>query len=69
MLTVKLIVYGTLMTGECNHGCCRSAVSITPYTITGTLYDTGCGFPDFEPAGETVVALNLLKSPVAIGKK
>ena len=40
MKTVKLIVYGTLMSGERNHRFCRNAVRITPCSITGTLYDT-----------------------------
>ncbi len=30
MKTVKLIVYGTLLTGERNHHFCRNAVKITP---------------------------------------
>ena len=52
MKTVQIIAYGTLMTGERNHRFCRNAVSIRPVTITGTLYDTGWGFPAFVP-GET----------------
>ena len=55
MNTVKLIVYGTLMSGERNHRFCRNAVSINPCTITGTLYDTGYGFPAFVPEGDSVV--------------
>ena len=43
MKTVKLIVYGTLLSGERNHHFCRNAVKITPCTVIGTLYDTGCG--------------------------
>ena len=63
MKTVKLIVYGTLMSGERNHGFCRNAVSITPCTITGTLYDTGYGFPAFVPEGENTVAAELIEIP------
>ena len=63
MKTVKLIVYGTLMSGERNHGFCRNAVSITPCTITGTLYDTGYGFPAFVPEGENMVAAELIEIP------
>ena len=63
MNTVKLIVYGTLMSGERNHGFCRNAVSITPCTITGTLYDTGYGFPAFVPEGENTVAAELIEIP------
>ena len=63
MNTVKLIVYGTLMSGERNHGFCRNAVSITPCTVTGTLYDTGYGFPAFVPEGENTVAAELIEIP------
>ena len=63
MNTVKLIVYGTLMSGERNHRFCRNAVSITPCTITGTLYDTGYGFPAFVPEGENTVAAELIEIP------
>ena len=63
MKTVKLIVYGTLMSGERNHRFCRNAVNITPCTVTGTLYDTGCGFPAFVPDGENMVAAELIESP------
>ena len=65
MKTVKLIVYGTLMSGERNHRFCRNAVSITPCTVTGTLYDTGCGFPAFIPEGNTVVNAELIEIPIA----
>ena len=63
MKTVKLIVYGTLMSGERNHRFCRNAVNITPCTITGTLYDTGYGFPAFVPEGENTVAAELIEIP------
>ena len=63
MNTVKLIVYGTLMSGERNHRFCRNAVSINPCTITGTLYDTGYGFPAFVPEGENTVAAELIEIP------
>ena len=63
MNTVKLIVYGTLMSGESNHRFCRNAVSITPCTVTGTLYDTGYGFPAFVPEGENTVAAELIEIP------
>ena len=63
MNTVKLIVYGTLMSGESNHRFCRNAVSINPCTITGTLYDTGYGFPAFVPEGENTVAAELIEIP------
>ena len=65
MNTVKLIVYGTLMSGESNHRFCRNAVSITPCTVTGTLYDTGYGFPAFMPEGDGVVKAELIEIPLA----
>jgi gamma-glutamylcyclotransferase (GGCT)/AIG2-like uncharacterized protein YtfP len=65
MKTVKLIVYGTLMSGERNHRFCRNAVSITPCTVTGTLYDTGYGFPAFVPEGDGVVNAELIEIPIA----
>ena len=64
METVKLIVYGTLMTGERNHRFCRNAVSITPCIVTGTLYDTGYGFPAFVPEGNTIVKAELIEIPL-----
>ena len=65
METVKLIVYGTLMSGERNHCFCRNAVCITPCTMTGTLYDTGYGFPAFMPEGDGVVNAELIEIPLA----
>lgn len=65
MNTVKLMVYGTLMTGESNHSFCRNAVSIQPCTVTGTLYDTGFGFPAFVPEGDGVVSAELIEIPLA----
>ena len=62
--TVSLIVYGTLMTGERNHCFCQNAISIKPCTITGTLYDTGYGFPAFEPQGDTIVKAELIEVPI-----
>ena len=63
MKTVKLVVYGTLMTGEGNHRLCANARSITPCTIVGTLYDTGWGFPAFEQVGDTTVHAELIEIP------
>ena len=64
MNTVKLIVYGTLMSGERNHCFCRNAVSNTPCTVTGILYDTGYGFPAFVPEGDSVVKAELIEIPI-----
>ena len=65
MNTVKLIVYGTLMSGDRNHRFCWNAVSITPCTVTGTLYDTGYGFPAFAPEGDSMVKAELIEIPLA----
>ena len=65
MDTVRIIAYGTLMTGERNHGFCRNAVNIQPCTIRGTLYDTGWGFPAFEPGETGTVRAELIEIPVA----
>ena len=64
MNTVKLIVYGTLMSGERNHHFCRNAISITPFAVTSTLYDTGYGFPAFVPDGDGVVQAELIEIPI-----
>ena len=65
MSTVQIIAYGTLMTGECNHHFCRNAVSIQPCTITGTIYDTGWGFPAFVPGKTGTVKAELIEIPIA----
>ena len=53
------------MSGESNHRFCRNAVSITPCTVTGTLYDTGYGFPAFVPEGNNVVKAEMIEIPIA----
>ena len=65
MKTVQIIAYGTLMTGERNHRFCRNAVGIRPVTITGTLYDTGWGFPAFVPGETGAVRAELIEIPIA----
>ena len=65
MDTVQIIAYGTLMTGERNHRFCRNAVRIRPCAIRGTLYDTGWGFPAFEPGETGTVKAELIEIPVA----
>lgn len=60
MKTVKIIVYGTLMTGERNHRFCENAVKIEPCTVTGTLYDTGYGFPAYTKEGNTLIRAELI---------
>lgn len=61
MKTKKDAVYGTLLVGEPNYQVGADAVSRTPCTITGTLYDTGWGFPAFVPDGATEVVAELLE--------
>ena len=63
--TIQIIAYGTLMTEEPNHRFCRNAVAIQPCTITGTLYDTGWGFPAFVPGDTGTVKAELIEIPVA----
>lgn len=63
MQTVPLIVYGTLMTGECNHHYCRHAVRIIPCSIRGTLYDTGFGYPAFVTEGSGTVNAEFMEIP------
>jgi len=57
---MKVVVYGTLMTGERNYRFGAGAWKRTPCTITGTLYDTGYGYPAFVPEGDTAVKAELL---------
>jgi gamma-glutamylcyclotransferase (GGCT)/AIG2-like uncharacterized protein YtfP len=52
------------MTGEGNHRYCQNAVSIQPCTITGTIYDTGWGFPAFRPEGSNTVHAELIEIPI-----
>ena len=47
--TFKVAVYGTLLAGERNAGCAHGALERVPCVIRGSLYDTGYGFPAFEP--------------------
>ncbi len=63
--TIKIIAYGTLMTGERNHRFCQNAISIQPCTITGTLYDTGWGYPALLQEGDTTVHAELMEIPAA----
>lgn len=65
MNTIKIVCYGTLMTGECNHHYCRHAVSIKRCTFKGTLYDTGLGYPAVQLNGESDVCGELIEVPAA----
>lgn len=62
--TVLFAAYGTLRSGEHNERFCRNAVSRRSATISGTLYDTGWGFPAFMPEGDTPVTVELIEIPI-----
>ena len=62
--TVLIAAYGTLRSGERNERFCRNAVSRRSATISGTLYDSGWGFPAFVPKGKTKVAVELIEIPI-----
>ena len=55
----RVFVYGTLLSNECNSGRARGARRIPSWT-TGTIYDTGFGFPAFTKEGETRIEGELL---------
>ena len=55
----RVFVYGTLLTGEGNAHWARGARR-TPAWTTGTIYDTGFGFPAFTKEGETRIEGELL---------
>jgi gamma-glutamylcyclotransferase (GGCT)/AIG2-like uncharacterized protein YtfP len=56
-----IAVYGTLRTDCKNHHFAAGAISNQPCTITGTLYDTGYGFPAFELEGNTEIVAELIE--------
>ena len=55
----RVFVYGTLLTGEGNAHWARGARR-TPAWTTGTIHDTGYGFPAFVRGGETRIQGELL---------
>ena len=59
---VLIAAYGTLRSGESNERFCRNAISRRSATISGTLYDTGWGFPAFVPEGDSPVTVELIVS-------
>jgi gamma-glutamylcyclotransferase (GGCT)/AIG2-like uncharacterized protein YtfP len=60
MKRTKIAVYGTLRSEEPNSRYAPHAVR-KPCTITGTLYNTGWGFPAFVPEGDTEVIAELIE--------
>ena len=62
--TVLIAAYGTLRSGERNERFCRNAISRRSATISGTLYDTGWGFPAFVPKGKMKVSVELIEIPI-----
>ena len=62
--TVLIAAYGTLRSGESNERFCRNAISRRIATISGTLYDTGWGFPAFVLKGKTKVTVELIEIPI-----
>lgn len=45
-MTVQVFVYGTLMTGQRNHGCvARWVATAQPATVNGLLYQLPYGYP------------------------
>lgn len=59
--TFKVAVYGTLMTGESNSAYVPGRITRRRCTMTGTLFDTGSGYPAFIPEGKTTVQAELLE--------
>lgn len=48
--TALVTVYGTLLAGEHNAHVAREVLLRAPCKIRGTLFDTGWGFPTFQPS-------------------
>lgn len=55
----RVFVYGTLLSGECNARWAKNAKRQSAWT-SGTIYDTGHGFPAFTRAGATRIVGELL---------
>lgn len=59
--TIFVAAYGTLLSGERNASLASDAIRRVPCALTGTLHDTGWGFPAFDPHGDTTIAAELLE--------
>ncbi len=64
----NVIVYGPCMSGESDNVFIKNAISIMPCTITGTLYNTGLGYPVFSSEGNTDVDAEFIRVPERIWK-
>ena len=62
--SVMIAAYEKHRSGECIDRFCRNAVSRRSATISGTLFDTGWGFPAVVPAGKTNVSVELIEIPI-----
>ena len=56
MCSIKLAVYGTLMTGYHNSHFCRNGTSIEPITICGRIYQLSPGYPALLVPAENILA-------------
>ena len=63
METIKIIAYGTLMSGESNHHFCKNSINIKPCFVKGTLYDTGFGFPALKIIGDNKIKAEIIELP------
>ena len=59
--TASVAVYGTLMEGEANAWLIPEGTQRTRAKLTGTLIDTGHGYPAFVPAGETAIEAEIVE--------
>ena len=62
--TVLIAAYGTLREGERNAGFCKNALSRRMGVVAGTLFDTGYGYPAFQPEGDSAVTVEVIEIPL-----
>lgn len=64
MKYVNIFVYGSLKRGFSNHNYfCQNMIKCIPCCITGTLYDTGWGFPALDLNGDQLIYGELITVP------